>query len=49
MKANGYVTLFIFVLLSAVTAAGQQQKIEGIAAVVETEIILYSDLIGLAE
>ena len=49
MKANGYVTLFFFVLLSAVTAAGQEQKIEGIAAVVETEIILYSDLIGLAE
>jgi len=49
VKVIGHVTLFIFMLVSAEMSAGQQLKIEGVAAVVETEIILYSDLIGLAE
>ena len=49
MKLTGQTTLIILLLVFSTAAHGQQMKIEGVAAVIENEIILYSDLIGLAE
>lgn len=49
MKLSVSAVVSIFVILTAPSAIAQAQKIDGIAAIVDKEIILYSEVVGLAE